>query len=64
MGNLSKLNQAPAIFKKISVTDDYTMMEREEIRKMVKEANNKMESDNDGKYIYKVRGSPKNGLVI
>ena len=64
MSNLSKLKQAPENFRKISVTDDYTEKEREEIRKMVNEAKNKTESQGDGKYIFKVRGSPKNGLVI
>ena len=64
MSNLSKLKQAPENFRKISVTDDYTEKEREEIRKMVNEAKNKTESRGDGKYIFKVRGSPKNGLVI
>ena len=64
MSNLSKLKQAPENFRKISVTDDYTEKEREEIRKMVNEAKNKTESRSDGKYIFKVRGSPKNGLVI
>ena len=61
MSNLSKLKQAPENFKKISVTDDYTEKEREEIRKMVNEAKNKTESQGDGKYIFKVRGSPKTG---
>ena len=63
MSNLSKLKQAPENFRKISVTDDYTEKEREEIRKMVNEARNKTESQGDGKYIFKGRGSPKNGLV-
>ena len=64
MRNLRKLKQAPENFRKIRVTVDYTEKEREEIRKMVNEAKNKTESQGDGKYIFKVRGSPKNGLVI
>ena len=64
MSYLSKLKQAPENFRKISVTDDYTEKECEEIRKMVNEAKNKTESQGDGKYIFKVCGSPKNGLVI
>ena len=64
MSNLNKLKEAPENMRKISVTDDYTNEEREEIRKKVNEAKNKTELEGNGKYIFKVRGTPKNGLVI
>ena len=64
MSNLVKLKEAPDKFKRISVTDDYTAKEREEIRKMVVEAKNKTALEGNGKYVFKVRGTPKNGLVI
>ena len=41
MSSLSKLKEAPDMFRKISVTEDYTIEERAEIRKKVKEAKNK-----------------------
>ena len=64
MSNLNKLKEAPENMRKISVTDDYTNEEREEIRKKVNEAKNKTELEGNGKYIFKVRGTPKNGLVV
>ena len=64
MSNLSKLKEAPEKFKRISVTDDYTAKEREEIRKMVEAAKSKTVLEGAGKYVFKVRGTPKNGLVI
>ena len=35
MSSLSKLKEAPDMFRKISVTEDYTIEERAEIRKHV-----------------------------
>ena len=64
MSSLSKLKEAPDKFKRISVTDDYTAKEREEIRKMVVEAKSKTALEGEGKFVFKVRGTPKNGLVI
>ena len=46
-------------FKKISVTDDYTAEERQMIENKVSEARNKTETDGNGTYVYKVRGTPK-----
>ena len=64
MNNLFKLKEAPTAFRKISVTDDFTAQEREEIKMKVNEAKRKTESEGEGKYVFKLRGSPKNGLVI
>ena len=63
MANLIKLKDCEK-FKKVSVTDDYTAKEREEVRNMVKEAKRITELEGDDKFVFKVRGTPKNGLVI
>ena len=49
--------------KKISVTDDYTVEERQEIRKMVEKAKEKNRNDTK-EIVWKVRGTPKNGLEL
>ena len=64
ISSLSKLKEAPDKFKRTSVTDDYTAKEREEIRKMVVEAKSKTALEGEGKFVFKVRGTPKDGLVI
>ena len=64
MSNLSKLKTAPEIFKKISITDDYTAEEREAIKRKVEEARKKSIAEGQEKYIWKVRGTPKNGLTL
>lgn len=52
-------------YKGISVTDDYTINEREMIREFVKKANAENEKESkDSNYIWRVRGCPKNGLTI
>ena len=53
------------LYKGISVTDDYTINEREMIREFVKKAKKENEMENkDSNYIWRVRGCPKNGLTI
>ena len=64
MARLPNLKNAEDRFNKISVTEDYTAEERETIRKKVTEARNKSETEGEGKYVWKVRGSPKNGLRL
>lgn len=69
MSQLGKLKYAGAEYKKISVTDDYTLEEREEIRRWVTSAKRKNEAEekeNKGKksYVWKVRGTPKTGMRI
>ena len=63
MSRLGRLKGADKVFKKISVTDDYTMEEREEIKRwviMAKEKNMSGTTD----YVWKVRGTPKEGLRL
>ena len=64
MNNLSKLKNAPDKLNSLSITDDYTLEERQEIRTKVVEAKEKTANEGDGKFIFKVRGTPKNGLKI
>ena len=64
MCSLTKLKDGPEGFKRISITEDYTHEECLSIREKVKEAKRKTETEVDGKYVFKVRGTPKNGLTI
>ena len=60
--NLRKLKGTAEVFGKISVTDDFTKNEREQIRRYVKDAEAKSAEDPDN--MYRVRGDPKNGLRL
>ena len=69
MSKLGALKYAATEYKKIRVTDDYTIEEREEIRRWVKMANNKNITESNGNrvmlsYAWKVRGNPNTGLRI
>ena len=63
MKSLGKLKDEPENFRKISVTDDYTQEERESIREKVAKAKRMMETQGEGKYIWRVRGTLKNRLI-
>ena len=64
VGNLTALKNIPR-YKKISITEDYTIAERLLIKEMVKKAALKNESEpTNSTTIWKVRGTPKNGLYI
>ena len=54
MSMLGKLKYGPEVLRKISITDDYTQEERNEIRQWVEEAKNRTRSGEG--YIWKVRG--------
>ena len=62
MGNLNQLKGTEDVFGRISITEDYTELEREEIKSWVNKA--KDMSTKDQEHLYKVRGTPKNGLRI
>ena len=62
MANLKRLRGTEEEFGKISVTEDYTSVERDLIRSWVKDA--EVKSLNDPEKIYRVRGDPKNGLRL
>ena len=64
MSNLKRLKDVDA-YRGISVTEDYTVNERNLIKNKAAEA--KLNNDKepaDSLYIWKVRGTPKNGLTI
>ena len=64
MNNLWKLKNKEE-FRGISITDDYTILERNTIREYKKSAKemNEMEP-NDTTWTWKVRGNPRIGLVL
>ena len=62
MKNLRRLKGTEPEFGKISVTEDYTQNEREQIKEWNKKA--KELSANDKEYQYKVKKDPKNGLRL
>jgi hypothetical protein len=65
MGNLRKLKDAEEKYKKLRITDDLTMEEREEIKKWVNKANSKTtEEGESSQHVWRVRGTPKNGLRL
>ena len=65
MRNLPKLKDADEQFKKLCITDDFTIEEREEIRKWVQKAKLKNNEEGENKrYIWCVRALQKNGLCL
>ena len=62
MSSLGKLKGTEDDLGRISVTDDYTTTEREEVKQWVMKAKEKTEQDPDK--VYKVRGDPKNGMRL
>ena len=63
MSRLSNLKRAEDKFRKISITDDYTIEERQEIKKFVDEAKRRNETE-EGNFFWRTRGSPKTGLEL
>ena len=57
MSRLSNLKNAEEIYRKVSVRDDYTIEEREQIREWAKKADRKNKDENTD--AWKVRGTPK-----
>jgi len=62
MANLNKLKGTESTFGKISITNDYTSGERDQIKQKVAEAKELSRLNPDR--IFEVRGDPKNGLRI
>ena len=64
MSNLRHL-KGKDVYNKISITDDYTMSERQMVKDYIEMAKQKnRELGNEAKTIILVRGSPKNGLYL
>ena len=69
MSKLWKLRYAGPTHKKARITDDYTLEERVEVKRWVKMAKEKTESDHDEgtmemDHVWKVRGTPKSGMRL
>ena len=62
MSRLVNLKNADGIYRKLSVRDDYTIEEREQIKSWVRKAEEKNKEENTQSW--KVRGTPKNGLRL
>ena len=63
-GNLRKLKNN-ILFKGFSVTDDYSVMDRQKIKEWSNKA--KVANENkaeDATFVFRVRGDPKNGLYL
>ena len=63
IARLSNPKNAEDRLKRINIIEDYTVEERQEIRKWVAKANEKNFQEN-GNVIWKVRGRPKNDNLI
>ena len=64
LSNLGSLKGLEA-YKGISVTEDYTINEREQIKSFVTKAKELNEKEpEDSRFEWKVRGTPKNGLQV
>ena len=63
MNNLKNLKDAPQ-FHRISITDDYTLAEREMIKEFWVKAKKINDENIEEDTIYRVRGCPKNGLYL
>ena len=61
--NLSNLKQYPR-YKGVGLTDDFTFAERELLKDWANKAKSKNESETDESVMWRVRGSPKNGLFL
>ena len=61
MSKLWMLKNARTRFKSMSITNDYTLEERDMIRKYVGEAKRRNTTETN-EYQWKVRGTPKEGL--
>ena len=62
MENLGKLKHADQEYKKLSIRDDYTIKQRDLIRRYSDEAKQKNLMENTT--AWKVRGTPKKGLYL
>ena len=51
-------------YKSISITNDYTLNERLLIKEFHEKTKRKNASEEDSNYIWRTKGSPKNGLSI
>ena len=60
---LPNLKNAEERLKRISVTEDYIVEDRQRIKKLADQAK-ELNRDENKDFIWRVRGSPKNGLSL
>ena len=63
MSRLCNLKNADEIYRKLSIRDDYTIEEREEIRESVNKAEQRNKIENTQSYVWKLRGAQKTGFA-
>ena len=63
MKALPRLQQATGVLRKVSVTNDYTIAERNEITRWVAMAKAKTANENEG-IVWKVRGIPFSNIRL
>ena len=56
--NLNKIRDAERPFNKVVMTHDLTVRQREELKELIKEANEKEQQEETGSFMYRVRGPP------
>ena len=56
--NLNKIRGAERPFNKVVMTHDLAVRQREELKELIKEANQKEQQDETGSFMYRVRGPP------
>ena len=61
---LPNLKNADELFRRIHVTEDYSVDERSAIKKKVEQAAKRNQYEKDESVVWKVRGTPKNGLRL
>ena len=59
-GNINKMKDTEEEYRKISISNDYTVEERKAIKEKVEEAKTKTMQDDPKNWIYRVRGPPSN----
>ena len=60
--SLSKLHDTNKVFKRLSIAHDMTKVERMLVKKLIDEA--KEREKKEGKYMFKIRGSPENMKIV
>ena len=56
--NLNKIRDAERPFNKVVMTHDLTVRQREELKELIKEANEKEQHDETGSFMCRRRGPP------
>ena len=63
MNNLVNLKNQ-LMYNSVSITEDYTLEERQLIKQLLQKAKERNQEAHESKYIWKVRGTPRSGLKL